>query len=144
MYLSWSRLRLGLTLTVAFSAWRMYNEKCLAGKVSLWFLFEVLERAAQVLVLTLQESTRCCATDETFSNMERSLDWVAWEMRVTVSIDISVTPNFLAETIQSLVLKVAWEGRGKWRKVILWAWSTKPIKRQVLLFCFSNLPHDMT
>lgn len=83
--------------------------------VSLWS--SGVNGSGQVLVLTLQESARCCATAETFSSMERSLDWVAWEMRATVSIDTSVTPNFLAEMIQSLVLKLLGKVKKKKKRV---------------------------
>lgn len=47
--------------------------------------------------LAFPPSVRCWATAETFSSRERSLDWVAWEMKLTTSSGTSVTPSFLAE-----------------------------------------------
>ena len=50
-----------------------------------------------LFVPTFPPSARCWATADTFSSRERSLDWVAWEMKFTTSSGTSVTPSFLAE-----------------------------------------------
>lgn len=54
--------------------------------------------------LAFPPSVLCWAMDETFSSRERSLDWVAWEMKFTTSSGTSVTPSFLAEDKQHPVM----------------------------------------